>query len=194
MLTMTKKPVSSATKGANLSDSCASAVPRYQAGHKILHTEILKALQHPALGVSGVAELYRLRVLPVKTRNLQLLGRKSPARIIETLLGYEVKASYKRIHCPDKVTARYVRLFTELGCRTIRLPYDPTVTAELIPDLERAVARIENGVRALFPKDHGLQLHVLRRVYSHLRIQLKAAGRNLPVERALDNLPSMDAE
>jgi hypothetical protein len=194
MLTMAKEPVSSATKGAGLSDSCAPAVPRYQAGHKILHMEILKALQHPALGVSGIAELYRLRVLPVKTRNLQLLGRKSPARIIETLLGYEVKASYKRIHCPDKVTARYVRLFTELGCRTIRLPYDPTVTAELLPDLERAVARIESGVRALFPKDHGLQLYVLRRLYSYLRIQLKAAGRNLPAERAPDNPPSMDTE
>ncbi|MGD0308370.1 MAG: hypothetical protein ABSC02_03690 [Acidobacteriota bacterium] len=186
---MTKEPVSSTTKELSVSDLSAPAVPRYQAGHKIPHMEILKALQHPALGFSGIMELYRLRVLPVKTRNLQLLGRKSPARIIETLLGYEVKASYKRIHCPDKVTARYVRLFSELGCRTIRIPYDPTVTAELIPYLEQAVASIENGVRELFPKDHGLQLYVLRKLYSHLRIQLKAAGRNLPSERAPDNPP-----
>ena len=122
---MTKEPVSSPRQCSSVSDSDAPAVPRYRAGHKILHMELLKALQDPALGISGVAELYRLRVLPVKTRNLQLLGKKSPARIIETLLGYEVKAFYKRVHCPDKVTARYVKLFTELGCRTIRLPYDP---------------------------------------------------------------------
>ena len=124
-----------------MSDPSAPSVPRYRAGHKILHKEILKALQHPALGFSGIMEIYRLRVLPAKTRNLQLLGRKSPATVIETLLGYEVKAYYKRIHCPDKVTARYVRLFSELGCRTIRIPYDPTVTAEIVPHLEQAVAR-----------------------------------------------------
>ena len=181
---MTKEPVSSAEKDEGASDSSAPDVPRFQPGHKILHMELLKALQQPALGFSGIVEIYRLRVLQVKTRNLQLLGRKSPARIIETLLGYEVKAAYKRIHCPDKVTARYVRLFTELGCRTIRLPYDPTVTAELIPDLERAIARIESGVRELFPSDRTLQLYVLRKLYTHLRIQLKEAGRNLPPERA----------
>jgi hypothetical protein len=112
-------------------------------------------------------------VLPIKTRSIHLLGRKTPAQIIETLLGYEVKAAYKRIQCPDKVTARYLKLFTELGCRTIRLPYDPTVTANLIPQFEQAVAKISSGVHDIYPKDRRLQLYVIRNIYSHLRRLLK---------------------
>lgn len=139
---------------------------------RIPHMEILKTLQDPAHGVANIVETYRRHVLPLETRNIRLLGHKAPARIIETLLGYEVKAYYKRIQCPDMVTARYLKLFTELGCRSIRLPYDPTVTAELIPDLERSVAKIIAGVRDIYPKDRQLQLYVLRQIFSHLRRQM----------------------
>ena len=148
-------------------------------GRRIPHLEILKTLQDPALGITGVAEIYRLHVLTVKTRSIHLLGRKSPAQIIETLLGYELKASYKRIHCPDMVTARYLKVFTEIGCRTVRLPYDPTVTAALVPHLEKAVAKIESGVRDIYPKDRQLQVYVLREIYRRLRSQLKRAQQNL---------------
>ena len=122
-----------------------------RAWRRIPHLEILKALQDPGLGVANLVDTYRRCVLPIKTRSIHLLGRKSPARIIETLLGYEVKASYKRIHCPDMVTARYLKLFPELGCRPSRWPYDPTVTANLIPQFEQAVARLVSGVRAIYP-------------------------------------------
>lgn len=161
-----------------------SSVKNQTGGRRIPHLAILKALQDPALGIANIVEVYRLQVLPVKTRGIHLLGHKTPARIIETLLGYEVKASYKRILCPDTVTARYVKLFTELGCRTIRLPYDPTVTATLIPGFEQAVDKIENGVRDLFPRNRHLQLYVLCRVYRHLRAQLEAAHKSFIAERA----------
>ena len=136
--------------------------------------EILKVLQDPSLGIPDIEEIYRRRVLTCKTRGIHLLGRKSQARIQETLLGYEVKAEHKRIQCPDMVTARYLKLFTELGCRTIRLPYDPTVTAALIPELERAMATISRGVHELFPHDRHLRLYVLRNVYNHLRARLRS--------------------
>jgi hypothetical protein len=142
---------------------------------RIPHLEILNALQDPALGVANIADTYRRCVLPIKTRRINLLGRKSPATIIETLLGYEVKASYKRIHCPDIVTARYLKLFTEIGCRTIRLPYDPTVTANLIPQFEQAVAKIISGVRDIYFQDRPLQLYVIKNIYRHLRTKLAAA-------------------
>ena len=141
---------------------------------RIPHLEILRTLQDPALGIPDIAIIYRQHVLSGKTRSIHLLGHKSQARIQETLLGYEVKAEYKRIQCPDMVTARYLKLFTELGCRTIRLPYDPTVTAAWIPELERAVAAISRGVRELFPRDRQQQLYVLRKIYSHLRTRLKS--------------------
>ena len=142
---------------------------------RIAHLEILTRLQ-PAFGHAGrgLTEIYRTEVLPVKTRTIRLLGRKTPAQIIHTLLGFEVKASIKRIHCPDMVTARYLKLFTELGCRSIRLPYDPTITARLLPELEASTERLTFGVRQLFPRRREVQLYVIRRLYSYIRRQVQA--------------------
>jgi hypothetical protein len=71
-------------------------------------------------------------------------------------------------------TARYIRLFTELGCRRIRLPYDPTITEKLVPQLEAAQVRIADGIRELFPKNRVVQLYVMRRVYILIRAQLRS--------------------
>jgi hypothetical protein len=140
---------------------------------RIPHQQILRALQGTAEDSHNLVQVYRLQVLPIKTRTIHLLGRKGPARIINTLLGFEVQASYKRIHCPDMVTARYLKLFTELGCHTIKLPYDPTVTARLIPEFEAAVERIVEGVRILFPESRTLQAYVLRQLYGIIRSRLR---------------------
>ncbi len=141
---------------------------------RIEHKRILQEVEQTAGSGRSLAEIYRREVLPIKTRTVQLLGRKSPARIINTLLGFEVQASYKRVPCPDMVTARYLKVFTELGCRSIRLPYDPTVTDRILPELELAMNRLSAGVRALYPGERTLQLYVLRQIYSHLRSLLQA--------------------
>ena len=141
---------------------------------RIPHQQILKALQGTADDSHSLVQMYRLQVLPIKTRTIHLLGRKGPARIINTLLGFEVQASYKRIHCPDIVTARYLKLFTELGCHTIKLPYDPTLTALLIPEFEAAVERIVKGVRTLFPESRTLQAYVLRQLCRIIRSRLRS--------------------
>ena len=147
---------------------------------RIQHKRILAALQGPLDGPGNLAGIYRLRVLPVKTRTIQLLGRKGPARITETLLGYEVQGSYKRFHCPDMVTARYLKLFLELGCRTIKLPYDPTITAAIIPAMEASVSNLQEAVKQLVPTPAPLQLYVIRQVYHHLREQLKSRPEPIP--------------
>ncbi len=141
---------------------------------KIPHSRILQELQEPRDGTLDFVEIYRRQVLPVKTRTIRLLGRKAPARINTTLLGYEVQASYKRIHCPDLVTARYLRLFTEIGCHAIRLPYDPTITGQLIPELENRIGSIKTGIRGLFPESKATQTYVLRKIYGILRSRLRA--------------------
>lgn len=140
---------------------------------RIPHRKILKALQESAEDSGNLVETYKKEVLPIKTRTIHLLGKKAPARIITTLLGYEVQASYKRINCPDMVTARYLKLFTELGCHTIKLPYDPTVTERLIPVLETAYDRVVKGVRSLFPDSRALQVYVLQRVFALIRSRLR---------------------
>jgi hypothetical protein len=140
---------------------------------RIPHQQILRALSAPE-GPGDLVRLYREKVVPIKTRTIVLLGRKSQARIIHTLLGFEVLASYKRIQCPDMVTARYVKLFTDLGCHSIKLPYDPTVTAVLIPEFEAAVERMAQRVRELFPSSRATQLYVMRQLLQLIRPQLRA--------------------
>lgn len=136
---------------------------------RIPHQKILRSLTSAA----DLVNAYRTRVLTQDTRTIRLLGKKGAARILHTLLGYEVQASFKRIQCPDLPTARYLKLFTELGCRTIKLPYDPTLTAELIPELEGMVDRIAKQVAEFFPQDVTLQHYVTRNLFAIIRRQLR---------------------
>ena len=140
---------------------------------RIPHAKILFAIE-AAAGPGSIVEIYRTRVMPVKTRTIKLLGRKSSPTIITTLLGYEVKAAYKRVHCPDMATARYLKLFTEIGCHTIRLPYDPTVTAALLPSLEACLEMLKQGVSDLYPHQSGIRTYVLQRIIQHVRQRLAA--------------------
>ena len=137
-------------------------------GLKIQHTQLLQSSD----GFAGLIQTYRTKVLTQKTRTIRLLGRKSSAKIIHTLLGFEVQASYKRIQCPDLVTARYLRLFSELGCHSIKLPYDPTLTEKLIPELEAAVEGIHQAIHDLFSRDPAMQQYVIRKIYGIIRRRL----------------------
>ncbi len=142
--------------------------------NRIPHQRILEALQTCPQAGRGIAEIYLHEVLPIPTRTIQLLGRKCSASIRHSLLGFEVQAFYKRIHCPDMPTARYLKLFTELGCRRIRLPYDPTVTERILEELESAFAHLGNGVREIFPENRKLQVYVFQKLCGWVRHQLQA--------------------
>jgi hypothetical protein len=135
---------------------------------KIPHHEIFRSFE----SLTHLVEAYREKVLSHQTRTIRLLGKKNPAKILNTLLGYEVQAAYKRIQCPDLVTARYIRLFSELGCHSIRLPYDPTLTAELIPEFEAAINDFARKIRSLFPRDRSTQHYVIRMVFAIIRQKL----------------------
>jgi hypothetical protein len=136
---------------------------------RIPHSEILRSFQN----LNRLVEAYREKVLLQNTRTIRLLGTKSSAKILHTLLGYEVQAGYKRIQCPDHATARYIRLFSELGCHSIQLPYDPTLTAELIPEFEAGVEHFLQEIRSLFPGDASRQRYVIRQVYAIIRHKLQ---------------------
>jgi hypothetical protein len=132
------------------------------------YPEILQTIPN----YSDFLDTYRHKVLTQKTRTIRLLGRKNSARILHTLLGFEVQASYKRIQCPDLVTARYLRLFSELGCHYIKLPYDPTLTAQIIPEFELMLETLNSRVKELFPRDLPLQRYATRKLFALIRHQL----------------------
>lgn len=142
---------------------------------KVMHKKILQASQDSPDFEGGIVAMYRRDVLSQKTRTVRLLGTKCSAAIIQTLLGYEVQARHKRIHCPDLVTARYLKLFSEIGCHTIRLPYDPTITARLIPVMEAAALNISDSVERIFPRDPKFRQYVTRKIYAIVREELRNA-------------------
>jgi len=139
---------------------------------RIPHLAILARIQGPLESKTNLAGIYRRQVLTVRTRTIALPGMKSPARVIKTLLGYEVQARHQRIHCPDLVTAHYLKLFTEIGCRSIKLPYDPTVTAAILPSLDSALNNIIRFAREAYGANPQFQAYALRRFFHHLRRQL----------------------
>jgi hypothetical protein len=71
------------------------------------------------------------------------------------------------------VTARYIRLFSEIGCHSIKLPYDPTLTAELIPFFESMLQAILQHVAALFPGEVSSQRKAIRNIFAIIRSQLR---------------------
>jgi hypothetical protein len=120
--------------------------------------------------IDKLRRIYKEQVLSGRTRDVRLLGRKCEARMLRTFLGIEVKLGNRRITCPDLSTARYVKLFGELGIPSIRLPYDPTRTARLLPELESAVQTILDELRAGEP-----QKLKAARTFKEIRRQLRLA-------------------
>lgn len=114
--------------------------------------------------IAAIAEIYCQQVVPFKTREIILPGRKCSAQIMYTFLGYEVKAGKKRLTCPDLVTARYLRLFAELGMKQVLIPYDPTRTLRLIDRLERSFESLKQSGEG----------QALRKVFARLRRALSA--------------------
>jgi hypothetical protein len=126
--------------------------------------------------VDRLRRIYEEDVLSGRTRKVRLLGRKCQAQMLQTFLGLEVKLENRRITCPDLTTARYVRLFGEIGIPSIRIPYDPTKTARLLPELEKAVQAISEDLRAEEPPSS----LAAARVFKEIRRQLRLAEERNP--------------
>lgn len=122
--------------------------------------------------IDALVEIYSREVSPHRTRNVKLPGRKCSPTIMYTFLGFELKAGRKRITCPDISTARYLKIFTELGLSEVYIPYDPTRTARILPALERHFFQIKE---LLVKKELSESEHrkTLRRVYRKIRKRLR---------------------
>lgn len=124
-----------------------------------------------------IKRIYRKEVLSQRTRVVPLLGRKCEPQLMYTFLGFELKLRGKRITCPDMVTARYLMLFAEIGMASVAIPYDPTETARLLPELEEAFSGIKEWLLA---QGYGKPQHQLtiRKVYQKIREELKEVERS----------------
>jgi len=122
--------------------------------------------------IERIRQIYHQDVLAQRTRQATLLGRKCQPRILYTFLGFELQMGKKRLTCPDMSTARYLRVFAELGVQEICLPYDPSRTAIVASGLEHALDRIKECLleQELDSRHHAL---ALRRIYGRIRDRLR---------------------
>jgi len=117
---------------------------------------------------------YRERILTVKTRKIDLLGRKCEPQIMYTFLGFEVKLGPKRLTCPDLTTARYLSVFGKLGAKSIEIPYDPSQTARLVPLIEASMQKIDDLLESK-ETERVKQQRSMQRTYRSLRKRLEEA-------------------
>ncbi|MEE8348751.1 MAG: hypothetical protein V3R94_04220 [Acidobacteriota bacterium] len=122
--------------------------------------------------IEKLSGIYGQEVLPGHFRVVSLPGRKCEPKIIDTFLGFEVTALGKRLTCPDRSTARYLKIFAELGMPSIRTPYNPTHTIRVVPELERSLKQIKALLqREQLPrKSHQSKL---RGIYKRIRDRLQ---------------------
>ncbi len=124
--------------------------------------------------IERIRQIYCFDVMRNRNRPVELPGRKCTPRILETFLGYEVKAGRRRITCPDAVSARYLKIFAELGFKDIRIPYDPTRTAVMVSGLEGALERIKKLLEVENLEGQKRQV-ALRKIYSKIRLACECA-------------------
>ena len=130
--------------------------------------------------IEKLGRIYGEEVLSGRTRVVSLFGRKCEPRILNTFLGFELQVAQKRITCPDMSTARYLRIFAEVGVPSVRVPYDPTFTSCVLPQLEQALKRIKDLLlkENLNRKQHQSKL---RNIYRKIRENLKWAEKEASV-------------
>ena len=116
--------------------------------HKEPQEETLRAKADRS--IKNFIGLYHEEVILKPHRAAGLTGRKCDnPRIISTLLGYELQIRDKRFNCPDMATALFLKIFAQIGAGEVKVPHDPTRTADLLPAFEEQWNQIWNICRQL---------------------------------------------
>ena len=96
------------------------------------------------LGDRWIPHIYDAKIRPMRTRSFEcpIPERENQPEILHTLLGIELKIGRARFSCPDLSTARYLSVFTRVGCRKVAVPYDITLLSGIADELETAWHRM----------------------------------------------------
>lgn len=134
------------------------------------------------LEMGRIEVLYGEHVLGGRVRLVSLPGMKCRPRIMDTFLGFEIRAGSKKILCPDITSARYLVIFAELGLDRVYIPYDPTRTARILPELEHSFRRVKELLSGTSGSETARQR--TGRTFAKLRHRLRKA------ERSVDEIDS----
>lgn len=131
------------------------------------------------LGEAWLPQIYRERILQLRTRSYHYETAHTPKRIIiqHTLLGVELKVGRKRLLCPDLATARYLSVFARIGCKDVAVPYDITKISQLADELESSWYRMlllaDQEARN---KSASFRTRVRGSLVANIRAEINAAG------------------
>jgi hypothetical protein len=132
-----------------------------------------------ALGESWLPEIYRQKILSLRTRShhLEIAEKEGAVEVQHTLLGVEMKIGRRRMLCPDFSTARYLAAFARIGCTDVAVPYDITRISHLADELESSWQRMRLLVEhAAAGRTQGFRQRVRALLLKDLRDEIKAAG------------------
>ena len=96
---------------------------------------------------------------------------------MDTFLGFEIQAGARKVVCPDITSARYLVIFTELGLDRVCIPYDPTRTARILPELEHSFRRVKELLSGTSGTETTQQS--TGRTFAKLRDRLRKAERSV---------------
>ncbi len=131
------------------------------------------------MGDAWLPEIYRERVLKLRTRSYHFESLKPGAKVSiqHTLLGVELKIGRRRLLCPDLATARYLSVFARAGCNDVAVPYDITKISLLADDLESSWYRMLLLVEQESSKHEEKTITRLRGLlFATIRNEILAAG------------------
>lgn len=96
-----------------------------------------------AMGSEWLPTIYEEKVRSQRTRSyeFEVPQKENRAEVLYTLLGIELKVGKQRMACPDLSTARYLRVFARLGCKSVAVPYDISAIPGLADELEHSWQR-----------------------------------------------------
>ena len=122
------------------------------------------------LGDSWIADLYETKVRSQRTRafHVEIPEKENKPEILHTLLGIELRVGNTRLSCPDLASARYLRVFTRIGCRDFAVPYDITKISVIADELETSWQKL-----VLLVEQKGLQSSAAARLRSALVRKLR---------------------
>jgi hypothetical protein len=131
------------------------------------------------LGSAWLPEIYRERILTLRTRAYHFDEPKPTARISvqHTLLGVELKLGRKRLLCPDLATARYLSVFARLGVKDVAIPYDITKISVLADELESSWYRMRLLIEEKTEKEGAkLKSRLSGLLFAKIRTEIAEAG------------------
>lgn len=116
------------------------------------------------LGELWIPAIYRDKVRSKRTRifAMDIPERENQPEIMHTLLGIELKVGRVRIATPDLSTARYVCVFSRLGCREVAIPYDITKISTIADLLETGWHRMDLTLQGATTRSRNLVIRNVR--------------------------------